>query len=37
MHSTAALAAIIAAQLKDSRLFRNHFLTATSRNLDLGI
>jgi hypothetical protein len=37
MLSTAAIPPKVAAQLKDSRLFRNHFITATSTNLNLEI
>ncbi len=35
MQSMAAISANVAAQLRDSRLFRNHFLTAMSTNLNL--
>jgi hypothetical protein len=37
MHSTVAVAASVAAQRQDLRLFRDHFLTATSTNLNLEI
>jgi hypothetical protein len=37
MQSTVAVAATAAAQLQGLRLFRDHFLTATSTNLNLDI
>jgi hypothetical protein len=37
MHRTVAAAASVAAQLQDLWLFRDHFLTATSTNLNLEI